>query len=60
MADSNGHPVTLCGELAGREAIVPRLLQLGFRTLSVAPTVVPSTKEAVRKVDIGAGQLTVS
>jgi phosphoenolpyruvate-protein phosphotransferase len=60
MADSNGHPVTLCGELAGREAIVPRLLQLGFRTLSVAPTVVPSTKEAVRKVDIGAGRLAVT
>jgi phosphoenolpyruvate-protein phosphotransferase len=54
LADANGHPVTLCGELAGREAIVPRLLQMGFRTLSVAPTVVPSTKEAVRKVDIAA------
>jgi phosphoenolpyruvate-protein phosphotransferase len=60
MADSNGHPVTLCGELAGREAIVPRLLQMGFRTLSVAPTVVPSTKEAVRKVDMSAGQFTVT
>jgi phosphoenolpyruvate-protein kinase (PTS system EI component) len=48
--------VTLCGELAGREIWVPRLLQMGFRTLSVAPTVVPSTKEAVRKVDIGALQ----
>jgi phosphoenolpyruvate-protein phosphotransferase len=56
MADSNGHPVTLCGELAGRETWVPRLLQMGFRALSVAPTVVPSTKEAVRKVDVGALQ----
>jgi phosphoenolpyruvate-protein phosphotransferase len=54
LAEADGHPVTLCGELAGREAIVPRLLQMGFRTLSVAPTVVPSTKEAVRKVDIAA------
>jgi phosphoenolpyruvate-protein kinase (PTS system EI component) len=56
LADSNGHPVTLCGELAGRDIWVPRLLQMGFRTLSVAPTVVPSTKEAVRKVDVGALQ----
>jgi phosphoenolpyruvate-protein kinase (PTS system EI component) len=58
LADSNGHPVTLCGELAGREAIVPRLIQMGFRTLSVAPSVVPSTKEAVRKVDMTAVQKT--
>ena len=56
LAEADGHPVTLCGELAGREAVVPRLLQMGFRTLSVAPTVVPSTKEAVRKVDIAAVQ----
>jgi phosphoenolpyruvate-protein kinase (PTS system EI component) len=53
LADANGRPVTLCGELAGRQTLVPRLLQMGFRTLSVAPTAIPLTKEAVRKVDIG-------
>ena len=45
--------MTLCGELAGREGWVPRLLEIGFRTLSVAPTAIPTTKEAIRAVDIG-------
>jgi phosphoenolpyruvate-protein phosphotransferase len=53
LADAGGRPVTLCGELAGRQSWVPRLLQMGFRTLSVAPTAIPLTKEAIRKVDIG-------
>jgi hypothetical protein len=26
---------------------------MGFRTLSVAPTAVPTTKEAIRAVDLG-------
>jgi phosphoenolpyruvate-protein phosphotransferase (PTS system enzyme I) len=54
LADAGGRPVTLCGELAGRQAWVPRLLQMGFRTLSVAPTVIPVTKEAIRGVNLGA------
>jgi phosphoenolpyruvate-protein phosphotransferase (PTS system enzyme I) len=44
--------VTLCGELASRESWVPRLLQMGFRTLSVAPTSIPTTKAKIRSVDI--------
>ena len=52
LADANGRPVTLCGELAGREAWVPRLLQMGFRTLSVAPTLIPATKETARGVNL--------
>ena len=51
MADAGQLPVTLCGELAGREAMVPHLLHMGFRGLSVAPTLVPGTKAIVRKVD---------
>jgi phosphoenolpyruvate-protein kinase (PTS system EI component) len=46
--------VTLCGELAGREASVPGLLNMGFRALSVAPTVIPTTKALIRKLDISA------
>ena len=53
MADAQGRPVTLCGELASREGWVPRLLEMGFRTLSVAPTAVPITKEAIRAVNFG-------
>src|SRR5213076_170116 len=52
LADAKQRSVTLCGELAGRESWVPRLLQMGFRTLSVAPTAIPTTKATVRKVDI--------
>jgi phosphoenolpyruvate-protein phosphotransferase len=52
LADASGRPVTLCGELAGRASWVPRLLQMGFRTLSVAPTLIPGTKETIRGVNM--------
>jgi phosphoenolpyruvate-protein phosphotransferase len=54
LADAGGRPVTLCGELAGRETYVPRLLEMGFRALSVAPTVIPTTKALIRGLDIRA------
>jgi phosphoenolpyruvate-protein phosphotransferase len=54
LADAKQRSVTLCGELASRESWVPRLLQMGFRTLSVAPTAIPTTKATIREVDIGA------
>jgi phosphoenolpyruvate-protein kinase (PTS system EI component) len=40
--------LSVCGELAGRPEHVPRLLQCGVRTLSVAPPLIPIIKEAVR------------
>jgi len=46
--EAGDKPVSICGELAGRPAAVPRLLELGIRTLSVAPPLVPLVKEAVR------------
>ncbi|HEY2759463.1 MAG TPA: phosphoenolpyruvate--protein phosphotransferase [Pirellulales bacterium] len=49
MSDVADRPVTLCGELASRETHVPRLLQMGFRSLSVAPTAIPTTKSLIRK-----------
>jgi phosphoenolpyruvate-protein kinase (PTS system EI component) len=54
LADAAQRPVTLCGELAGREGYVPRLLAMGFRALSVAPTAIPATKALIRKLDIRA------
>jgi phosphoenolpyruvate-protein phosphotransferase len=45
-------PVTICGELAGRETFVPRLLEMGFRGLSVAPTAIPATKATIRGLDM--------
>jgi phosphoenolpyruvate-protein phosphotransferase len=54
LADAARRPVSLCGELAGREAMVPRLLQMGFRSLSVAPSLIPTTKALIRTVRLGA------
>jgi phosphoenolpyruvate-protein phosphotransferase (PTS system enzyme I) len=51
-ADAPGKPVTLCGELAGREEAIPRLLGMGFRGLSIAPRLVPTTKELIRSTTL--------
>jgi phosphoenolpyruvate-protein phosphotransferase (PTS system enzyme I) len=55
LADAGERALTLCGELAGREAYVPRLLEMGFRALSIAPTAIPTTKALIRTLRIGAG-----
>ena len=41
-------PLAVCGELAGRPEHIPRLLQCGIRTFSIAPPLVPIIKEAIR------------
>jgi phosphoenolpyruvate-protein phosphotransferase len=41
-------PLSVCGELAGRPEQIPKLLQCGIRTLSVAPPLVPIVKETIR------------
>ena len=46
--DVPGVPLSLCGELAGRPEHIPRILQCGIRTLSVAPPLVPIVKETIR------------
>jgi phosphoenolpyruvate-protein phosphotransferase (PTS system enzyme I) len=51
IAEASGKPVTICGELAGREEIIPTLLELGFRALSVSPPLIPTTKELIRSID---------
>jgi phosphoenolpyruvate-protein phosphotransferase len=51
LADAGERPVTICGELAGREAWIPRLLEMGYRALSVAPAAIPTTKELIRRVN---------
>jgi len=43
-------PVSLCGELAGDPRAVPRLIELGFTTLSISPALIPSIKESIRNV----------
>jgi phosphoenolpyruvate-protein kinase (PTS system EI component) len=48
IADAGDMPITVCGELAGREEAMPQLLQLGFRSLSMAPGLIPGAKELIR------------
>jgi phosphoenolpyruvate-protein kinase (PTS system EI component) len=53
VADAGSLPLTLCGELAGREELLPRLLTIGFRGFSVAPPLIPSLKDRVRSISLG-------
>jgi phosphoenolpyruvate-protein phosphotransferase len=41
-------PLSLCGELAGRAEHIPKLLQCGIRTFSVASPLIPMIKETIR------------
>ena len=52
VADAGEMPLTLCGELAGREEMLPQLLAMGFRSLSVAPPLIPGAKELIRSLRI--------
>ncbi len=48
--DAGDLPLTLCGELAGREDLLPRLLAIGFRSLSIAPPLIPTMKDRIRSL----------
>jgi phosphoenolpyruvate-protein kinase (PTS system EI component) len=43
-------PVSVCGELAGRERAAPLLLGLGIRQLSMHGNAIPKVKQAIRAV----------
>lgn len=51
-ARSQHKPLILCGELAHRANRLPWVLQIGIRAISVAPSLVPGVKEAIRSVDL--------
>ena len=53
ITDAPGVPIALCGELAGREETMAELLRLGFRSLSMAPGLIPGAKELIRGVRLG-------
>jgi phosphotransferase system enzyme I (PtsI) len=48
VRESGDTPVSLCGELAGRIDDMPKVLRTGFRSLSVAASLVPEVKNAIR------------
>ena len=47
-----GREVSLCGDAGGDPRAIPALLAAGVRTLSVAPGLLATTKDAVRSVDL--------
>ncbi len=48
VREAGDTPVSLCGELAGRLDVIPSVLQTGIRSLSVAASLVPDVKHAIR------------
>jgi phosphoenolpyruvate-protein phosphotransferase len=51
IAEASGKPVTICGEMAGRGEVIPMLMEIGFRALSISPPLIPTTKELIRSID---------
>jgi phosphotransferase system enzyme I (PtsI) len=51
-AGDMGIPVSLCGDIAGDERFTARLLRLGLRNLSVAPSMIGRVKAAIARVDL--------
>jgi len=49
LEEAGETPVSLCGELAADLKSIPILLKLGLRCLSVAPPLIPSVKQAIRR-----------
>jgi phosphotransferase system enzyme I (PtsI) len=47
-----GREVSLCGDAAGDPVIVPALLDVGLRSLSVQPDLVGAVKAAIAKLDL--------
>jgi phosphotransferase system enzyme I (PtsI) len=49
-----GNEVTICGEIASNPQLVPLLLGLGFRSLSITPTSAQSVRNAIAETDLSA------
>ncbi len=52
VREAAGKPITICGELGGREEVIPKLLRIGFRGLSIAPPLIPATKDLIRSISL--------
>jgi phosphotransferase system enzyme I (PtsI) len=55
-AAAAGLPVNVCGEMAGDERIVPLLLGLGLRELSMNASALPRVKGRIRSLDVRAAK----
>lgn len=47
VREAGSTPVSLCGELAGRTEVIPKLLKVGLLSLSVSASLVPVVKRAI-------------
>jgi phosphoenolpyruvate-protein kinase (PTS system EI component) len=54
LEDAGNVPISLCGQLAGHSQVLPKLLELGLRSLSVTPLQVAFIKEALRDCSLTA------
>lgn len=52
VREAGDTPVSLCGELAGRVEVISSVLRTGIRSLSVAASLVPDVKNAVRNSNV--------
>ena len=51
-ANKAGKPVSLCGDLATDPRMLPFLLGIGLKTLSMDPTAIPRVQDLVEKIDL--------
>ncbi len=49
-------PTTICGEISSESSLVPVLIGLGFRRLSMSPVFLPRIKLVIRSLDSGSCQ----
>ena len=50
-AKEAGCPLSLCGEMAGKPALLPLLVGLGFESLSMAPGLLPEARRTLAGLD---------
>ncbi|HYG36227.1 MAG TPA: putative PEP-binding protein, partial [Clostridia bacterium] len=51
--EAGNKPLTVCGELAGRDETLPDLMAMGYQSFSVSPSAIPTLKEVIRKTRLG-------
>jgi len=48
-AEAQNKPLSICGEMAGREGMAKRLLEIGIRELSVTPRLIPRVRNEMAR-----------
>jgi phosphotransferase system enzyme I (PtsI) len=59
-ARETGRELSICGEMAGREGLVTRLLEIGIRSLSVSPRLIPLVRNEMAEYHEAKGKKTGS